>query len=158
MNCATQFVSLEHLRRKFPNAEKVLIESLGFGLTDLASPVIASQMSYHWTLISNSGKAVSFYGTYDQVFQQSFTFSDIVSGTCDGFTADFDDLSLQTEARIYFSDSCQKNSALPLEPSKLAWVQEERTWWIAAGLVVLGGVVYSLKDKKISINPNGLKF
>jgi hypothetical protein len=158
MNCATQFVSLETLKKKFPKADKVVIESLGFALTDVTSPTISSQSSYHWTFISNSSKPVSFYGTYEQLFQQSFSFQDIVAGSCDGFTSDFEDLSVQTQSRIYFSDSCQKSAAMPEGNSKFAWLKEERTWWIAAGLVVLGGVAYSMKDKKVVVNPNGLKF
>lgn len=155
--CSTQFVSLETLKRKFPKAEKVLIETLGFSLSDPANPAIASQMNYHWTFLSNTGKAVSFYGTYEQLFQQSFDFSDSVNGTCDGFTTEFDDLVLQTSGRIYFSEACQKN-LLQVETNSKSWIIEKRTWWIAAGLVIIGGLAYSLKDKDIAIKAPSLKF
>ncbi|KYG66123.1 hypothetical protein AZI86_03405 [Bdellovibrio bacteriovorus] len=156
-NCPTQYISLDILRKKFPKADKVLIETLGFSLADPANPVIAAQMRYHWTFLSNSGKAVTFYGTYEQLFQQSFTFADSVNGTCEGFTTDFDDLTVQSSSQVYFSDTCLKGSALP-EGSKTSWIKEDRTWWVAAGLVVLGGLAYSLKDKKVSITAPGLKF
>lgn len=156
-NCPTQFVSLENLRRRFPKAEKLMIESLGFALNDLASPSIAAQMSYHWTFVSNSGKAVSFFGTYDQVFQQSFAFDDLVNGTCEGFSADFNDIELQSQALIFFAESCQKKAATPHDQTP-AWYQNKKTWWASAGAVVLGGVIYSLKDKKVVVNAGGLKF
>lgn len=155
-NCSTQYISMDILRKKFPKAEKVMIESLGFSLNDPVNPTIASQANYHWTFLSNSGRAVSFFGTYEQLFQQSLAFSDIVNGGCEGFTTDFDDLTLQTAAKIYFSESCQRSPMSP-EGNKMAWVKQERTWWVAAGLVVLGGIAYSLKDKQVSINMPGLK-
>lgn len=156
-NCAVQVVSLEKIHRQFPKAEKVMIESLTFSLQEAVHPQIAAQTSYHWTLLTNTGHPVSFFGTYEQLLRQSLTFTDYIQGTCEGFNADFDEMKLQLQAMIFFSESCLKKAAAVTEHAS-RWYQKKSTWWTAAGILLLGGAVYTLKDKTVTFTGGSLKF
>ena len=151
--CETQVISIAPLQRRFPQAEKIMIETTVYSLTQEESVPLSPRTAYPWTLLSNSQNPVQFYGTYEQLVQQNLTFNDAVEGTCEGFTANTEEFNALSSAQVYFSESCQKVShSLPAEKS---WVEKNRPWIYTAGAVALGVLVYSMKDKKMVINTNG---
>nr|WP_295900188.1 hypothetical protein [uncultured Bdellovibrio sp.] len=151
--CPTQFTSLQKLAKKYPNLEKVFIESQGFSAEETVP--LSPKTAYQWTLVSNSQSPVSFFGTYEQLLNQQFAFEYLAEGTCDGFSTKDLDLELMNRGVIYFSNECTPR--IQSNEKKKSWVAEHKPWLYTAGALVLGGIIYSMKDKKMVINTSSLK-
>lgn len=151
--CPTQFTSLQKLAKKYLNLDKVFIESQGFTLEDTAP--LSPKTAYQWTLVSNSQTPVTFFGTFEQLLNQQFVFANFVDGGCEGFTTRDLDFELTNHGVLYFSDECVRR--IQSHEEKKSWVAEHKTWLYTAGAIVLGGIVYSMKDKKMVINTSSFK-
>lgn len=148
-SCPTAYVDFEKLRKNFPQVEEVLIESMGFSSQHPSHVPIAKDTPYQWRLLSNSYKLIYFYGTYDQLLQQVFRFQSLVEGSCDRFSLQTEEFSIQAPAEVFFSEQCHKISHTA--PSAAPWYKKKRTWIYSAGALALGILAYSLKDKKINV-------
>ncbi|WP_373998221.1 hypothetical protein [Bdellovibrio bacteriovorus] len=148
--CREEYVSLEKLAKKFPHHDTLLIESMSFSLNEKSMATLSPQTAYQWTLVSNSQTTIRFYGTYGQLLNQHFVTENWVEGNCENFTHRIEDMNALHRGTVFFNESCAPR--LLKDESKKSWVMEKKTWLYVAGAVVLGGIVYSLKDKDIVVN------
>lgn len=152
-NCPAQFTSLQKLFKKYPHLQKVQIETMAFGATDTVS--LAPNTPYQWTLLSDTQKPVSFFGTFEQLMNQQFSFENFVEGNCDSYSIRDLDFDLMTRGLVYFNNDCQVR--LQAGTSKEKWYENRKTWIYTAGALALGGLVYAMKDKKLMIDSSVFK-
>lgn len=145
--CSTQFTSLQALTAKFPQIEKVFIEAFSFNPQEMAP--LSPKTAYQWTLATNTGAPIHFFGTFEQLLNQHFIFEDYISGTCEEYSLNNMDFELTQQGLIFFSSNCLKRASNSNEKS---WVEKNKPWIYTAGALVLGGLIYSMKDKKLVIN------
>ncbi|HWU43777.1 MAG TPA: hypothetical protein VN132_10075 [Bdellovibrio sp.] len=150
--CGSRKVDLAVIHRQWPLAQVLMIENKRVNLEE-TSPQIPVNVSYHWTLLSNSQKVISFYGTYEQFLQQHFVSENLVDGTCEGFSSSIDDFEVSAKAIVFFSKDCTKALIEPDHKSSFAvWFEENKTWVYPVGAVLLGGAILSAQGKNIVID------
>jgi hypothetical protein len=150
-SCKRSNMNMSLLKRKWPEAEKILIESQSY-LTTETGPEIISGMKYHWTLLSNSSKSLSFYGTYDQLLAQGFNFDHIVNGSDTQYTSNIDDLEVNATGFVFFSKDCIKPINQPIVRNGLMeWASNNKGWLIPVSLIVVGAAALNLQNKKLII-------
>lgn len=150
-SCKRLNLNISLLKKKWPEADRLLIESQPYFINE-AGPEFISDMKYHWTLLSNSSKSISFYGTYDQLLLQNFKFENVVSGSSSDYSSNVDDLEINATGLIFFS----KESILPVtQPIKnegfLQWANNNRAWLIPVGLILVSAAALNSKNKKLVI-------
>ncbi|KHD89144.1 MAG: hypothetical protein OM95_04775 [Bdellovibrio sp. ArHS] len=148
--CSTEYISLAKLAKKYSFHKVVLIESVPVPLNEKSALELSPQTAYHWTLASNSHTPVRFYGTYNQLMNQHFVSEPAVEGSCGQFSHRLDDFDILHRASVFFDTSCMQR--LKQDEIKKSWVTEKKTWLYIAGAMALGGLVYSLKDKEVTVN------
>lgn len=146
--CSEKIISLETLQKHFPEVQALMIEG---AFISRAQPLKISQKeAYNWVLLSDAHSPIQFFGTYENLLQQRFEWLPVVSGSCDRFSINSSDVFLRISAKIYFSADCLREAQKSKE--ELSFEKESRkAIWITSA-IVLGAVVYSLKDKRISID------
>lgn len=152
-NCAAQYTSLQKLFKKYPQVARVQIETLALTAADSVS--LAPNTPYQWTLLSNAQKPVSFFGTFEQLMNQQFSFENFVEGDCGSHSIRDLDFDLTTRGLVYFNNECQARAQAGTEQEK--WYENRKTWIYTAGALVVGGLVYAMKDKKLMIDASALK-
>lgn len=156
--CKTEKADLKDLQRAFPWAEGIKLENRFIRLQSEGQIAVMSNTPYHFQILSNTHRSLNFYGTLEQLRQQSFQAEPLISGNCDEFTSSVDDFSLHETALVYFTESCIQPLKNPIQKSSAKrWVQEHKSWLYAGGAFVLGAVVYGMKNKKLVIDTSGLK-
>lgn len=145
-DCPVKNVSLVNLKKMYPWMHTLAIESQA-SLYGKELPIIETA-EYHFTVISNSHEAVSFYGTFAELLQHSANPKSLIDGDCHGFQTNIEDLGISLQSRIFFSASCLKAVHNPEENQK-NWMQRNKKWLIPAAAVLLGGGLYAMKDKKL---------
>jgi hypothetical protein len=149
--CHKKVLDLRTLKLAYPQAEYLLIETQKISLKDQTTIEIAANVSYFWTLLSNAHKPVTYYGTFDQLLLQNFSFDNLVDGSCEGFSASVNDFEVNQRGLIFFNKACLKKlDRTDNQSSFSAWVSDNRKWLYTAG-VILGGaaIAYTMKDKTI---------
>lgn len=144
-SCTGQTVTFQNLKRKYPQIENVLIEGRAFSIDETLS--LNSNTAYQWVLLSNTQKPIFFFGTYHQIIGQQFNLENLIEGTCDRYATSTLDFDLLLRSQIYFSQDCIKKSQK--EEPKESFIQSYKPWLYGAGLLILGGLAYSLKDKNL---------
>lgn len=152
-HCVKYFAVLAPLQNKYPQLERILIESMPFTLSETAP--LAENTPYNWTLLSNSQAPIHFFGTFQQLLSQQFIFENLAEGDCDKFSTHNFDFNLINRGRIFFSTACPPQ-ALASERGD-SWIQKNKPWLYGAGAVALGGLLYALKDKTIIFNTSSIK-
>lgn len=151
-SCERKSIDLSQLKQKYPFTESVVIESRNF--LPHETIVLTAKTKYQWNLLSNSKKPITFYGTFDEILEQNFAFENLIEGSCSAFTAMNFDLNLELNYKIYFSNSCivRKDTL-----SEISFYEKNKPWIATLGVLLLGGIVYSLKDKTLVFKTaNGL--
>ncbi len=147
-------MKLSSLKKQYPQLETVFVESFSFPLNENSQVTVSAQTPYQWTLLSNSVQPLVFFGTFEQLLNQQFVFENFVDGSCDGFSTRDLNMELMNRGIVFFSEECQRPAYVP---TKKSWASENRHWLYVAGAVVLGGVIYSMKDKKMIIDTSAFK-
>lgn len=146
--CSEKIIHLKALQKAFPEVQSLMIE--GFLINDERPFKVAQNQSYNWILLSDAHNPIQFFGTYENLLQQRFEWSPIITGSCDRFTIHSPDSLLRISAQVYFSSEClretQKSNA------EISFEKESRTAIWVTGAIVLGAIAYSLKDKRVSID------
>lgn len=150
--CPPISVDFKAIKAQWPFAKVLLIESASYPLTSSSFVHISKDASYNFSLYSDSHKAIEFKGTYSQFMQQHFVGEPLINGTCSGFSSNIDDFAIQSAGSVFFNSECIK----PLTESGKSrttseWMSDNKSWLIPVGIALLGGVAYSLKDKKLVI-------
>lgn len=146
--CPAQIVMLKHIAKLYPQVEKVFVESRLFDVEE-TSP-LSPKTAYQWTLVSNTHKPINFFGTFEQLINQRFTFENQIEGSCEAFSTAQLEMDLINRSAVYFSDTCVGRANTL--PEKKSWFAENKTWVYTAGAILLGGLAYSMKDKKLVID------
>lgn len=155
--CAVETVSLENLKKLNPWMKAVAVESQVIPLDENAHLKIVTDASYHFTLISDSHRAIDFYGTFAQLLQQTSQPQALVEGGCGGFQSQIEDISLSLMARVFFTPSCVQATNQADEETEKSWVQRNKKWLIPTAAILVGGGIYAMKDKKIIIDKPSFK-
>lgn len=156
-SCAVETVSLENLRKLNPWMTAIAVESQVVPLEENARLKVVTDAPYHFTLISDSHKAIDFYGTFAQLLQQTSQAQALVEGGCGGFQSQIDDISLSLQARVFFTPSCVQATNQADEETEKSWVQRNKKWLIPTAAILVGGGIYAMKDKKIIIDKPSFK-
>lgn len=156
-NCQYRIQPLSELHRKAPWADQLLVEGVSHALSAEGHIATGIDGRYHFTLLSNSHHKVHFYGTYQEMLQQDLSSKPLIEGTCEGFTTNTDDLALQMQARVYFSEGCVRALHEVASPQAPGWFERNKKWIFPAAAVVIGAGVYTLRDKRIVIDSTALR-
>ncbi|NUN04409.1 MAG: hypothetical protein HUU57_01490 [Bdellovibrio sp.] len=153
-SCASQVVSLKQIAKKFPTAEKVLVESLSFAWDD--NLALSPKTAYQWTLLSNAHTPVHFFGTFDQLINQHFAFENLIEGSCDGFSSNVQDFEAGNRGVVFFNDTCLRK--ITTASDKGSWIEENKPLLYTAGAIILGSlIVASAKGKRLDWSKTALK-
>ncbi|WP_374031207.1 hypothetical protein [Bdellovibrio bacteriovorus] len=155
--CRVESVSLENLKKLNPWMKALAVESQIIPLEENRHLRLVPEAAYHFTLISDSHTAVSFYGTFAQLLQQANHAQALVEGGCGGFQSQIDDISLSLQARVFFTPSCVQATNQADEETEKSWVQRNKKWLIPTAAILVGGGIYALKDKKVIIDKPSFK-
>jgi hypothetical protein len=152
-SCKKSKVDMGTLRRQWPRAQILLIESRHFLLDDFGAE-INSQSNYHWTLISNSNKAIVFYGTYEQFISQHFNFESLAAGTCQSHSSNITDLELSSRSLVFYNKNCLASPFVePIEKMNTAnWFSKNKNWLYPFGAILIGGAALQLQNKVLVFN------
>jgi hypothetical protein len=152
-SCKKSKVDMGTLRRQWPQAQILLIESNKY-LTEDSGAEINPQSNYHWTLISNSNKAIVFYGTYEQFISQRFNFESLAVGTCASHSSNIPDLELSSRSLVFYNKNCLASSFIePIEKFNTAnWFSKNKSWLYPVGAILIGGAALQLQNKVLVIN------
>ncbi|MDG0815456.1 hypothetical protein [Bdellovibrio svalbardensis] len=152
--CKTLKVDLPTIRRQWPQAQALLIESQLLYLNEQnLSPEVLPERSYHWTLLANSAQSISFYGTYDQFLQQRLVMENFIEGTCEGFSTRIDDFQLNSKALIFFSKDCTKRVHRPIQKTQFAnWMENNQKWVYPLSGLLVGGAIFAAQGKTLVID------
>lgn len=151
-SCLMVKVDLSLIHRQWPQVEALAIESKRFYLNESA-PSVNPQSFYHWTLLSNTQKAVSFYGTYSQLMQQSFATENLVEGSCQGFSSNIDDFEVSSKALIFFSKDCVQQVSRPQQPTSFrVWLENNKNWIYPVGALIIGGAIMATQGQTLIID------
>ncbi|WP_413558684.1 hypothetical protein [Bdellovibrio sp. HCB209] len=152
-NCGTTSLDFTAMKKQWPFAQGLLLESVAYSFTTSALVQISKDAVYSFTLYSDSHKAIEFKGTYSQFMQQHFVGEPLVDGSCSGFSSNIDDFTVQSSGAIFFKRDCIKAFQDAGKSRSLAeWAQDNKAWLIPVGILLVGGAAYGLKDKKIVID------
>ncbi|MNK96195.1 hypothetical protein D3C87_1164650 [compost metagenome] len=156
--CKTEKSQLSELQKYFPWAEGIQVENRFIRLQSQGQIAVALSVTYHFQILSNTHKAVHFFGTLAQLKQQSFQPETWISGNCDEFSTTVDDFTLQEQGAVFFFFFCVQSLKNPIRKSSVKrWAQENKSWLYAGGAFVLGAIVYGMKNKKLVIDTSGLQ-
>lgn len=147
-SCRWQNAVLASLQKRYPQIERIEIESFAFSPQETAP--LAERAPYQWTLLSNSHKALHFYGTFEQLLNQHFNFEEFVSGTCDNYSVGNLDFELQQTGNIFFSKDCVQKAQTPIKEN--SWMPSKKTILISAGVLGAIGLISIAKDKTLVID------
>lgn len=156
-DCQSHTENLSELHRKAPWAEQLMVEGLAHSISAEGHFFLQPEGRYHFTLLSNSHDKFQFYGTYQELLQQEFTSRPLTDGVCEGFATNTDDLTLQMQASVYFSDGCVKVLHETAPPQTPGWFERNKLWIYPAAALVMGAGVFALKDKKVVIDSPALR-
>lgn len=146
--CNEKVISLKALQRNFPEVHSLMLE--GILMNDEKPLKISQTQSYNWILLSESYSPIQFFGTYENLLQQRFEWSPVVTGNCDRFSVNSSDSLLRISAKVYFSSDCLRDTQK--SNAEISFEKESRTAIWVTGALVLGAIAYSLKDKRVSID------
>ncbi|XGC80345.1 hypothetical protein ACES2L_13515 [Bdellovibrio bacteriovorus] len=153
-SCDLSTLTLLHLQKRFPHLERLVIESFAFDPQD--NVILATNSPYQWTLLSNSHKAIRFYGTYAQLQNQHFVFEALAQGSCAEPALPNDlDFEIMETSSVFFTKECLVKTSSKDKRSNSFFTK--KTWLYAAGIAVFSGIVYSMKDKTLVIDASALK-
>lgn len=145
--CPGVAVDLEAVKQRFPQAETIFLESEE--VKPAHSLRILPDQNYNWTLSSNSYHSVRYYGTQAELLNQTFAFEPLVAGSCQAPNFHIETNSLGT-VQAFFSTDCIGLSTEEWESSRApSWISENKNWLIPTGLLLAGGIAFSLKDKAL---------
>lgn len=151
--CPAVTVDFKAIKAQWPFAKGVMIESAAYPVTTAPLQYLSKDAIYNFSLYSDSHKIVEFKGTYWQFMQQHFVGEPLINGTCSGFSSNIDDFTLQSAGSVFFQTDCIKPvSESGKSRSMKEWMSDNKSWLVPVGIALLGGVAYSLKDKKIVID------
>ncbi len=152
--CKTTAIDFTSIRRQWPMAQALLIESKLISLEDTnAAAMIIPTGIYHWTLLSNSAQSISFYGTYEHFLQQRLVMENWVDGTCEGFSAKVDDFQIVSNALVFFSKDCTKRLHRPVQKTSFAeWIDQNKKWVYPLGGLLIGGAIFTAAGKTLVID------
>lgn len=155
-SCTLQKVDIQEVKRQWPQADLLMIESVTIDLADPKTVSVDSRASYQWTLLSNAYKKISFYGTYQQFQQQHFFADPFIEGTCEGFASNIDDFDTNNRALVFFSKECSKKAFNPpaQKTSFAQWVDDHKVLVYSLGAVLAGGAVVAMQGKTLVIDKN----
>ncbi|UOF00960.1 hypothetical protein [Bdellovibrio reynosensis] len=152
--CVYDTVSASLLHKRFPQIEKIAIEGLVFDFQD--NLVLGSNNPYQWTLLSNSHKAVRFYGTFSQLLNQHFVFESLAEGSCEQHSLPTDlDFEIMETSTVFFAKDCLVKTSLANKKSSSLIAKKSLLY--VTGIAVLTGIIYSMKDKTVVIDAPALK-
>ncbi|QDK39034.1 hypothetical protein [Bdellovibrio sp. NC01] len=155
-SCQLQKVDIQQVKRQWPQADLLMIESITIDLAEPKTVSVDSRASYHWTLLSSAYKKISFYGTYQQFQQQHFFSDPFIEGACDGFSSNIDDFDTNNRALVFFSKECTKKAYTPpvQKTSFAQWVDDHKVLVYSLGAVLAGGAVVAMQGKTLVIDKN----
>ncbi|MGZ3775513.1 MAG: hypothetical protein ACXVCY_16455 [Pseudobdellovibrionaceae bacterium] len=154
--CSNQSATLLLLKKYYPQLRRILIETIPFSTENKETLLIATQTTYHWTLLSNSHAPIHFFGTFQQLLNQQFQFEPLINGSCDEFSHQNLDFEVVNEGVVFFSDICQKRIK-PIDEKK-SWISENKNFLFIAGGILATGLIYNYaKGKKFIIDTTALK-
>lgn len=158
VSCKTTKVDLLTIRRQWPQAQALMIESRIIYLDNQndssnPSPEILPSVPYHWTLLSNSAQSISFYGTYEQLLQQRLVMENLIEGTCGEFSSRVDDFQVASKALVFFSKDCTKRLYRPIQKTSFAeWIDNNKKWVYPVGGLLIGGALWAAQGKTLIID------
>ena len=156
--CLVQKMTAKELQKRFPWADAMLIEGRAFKLQGSGNLELNGSSAYHFQIVSNTHKTLMFYGSLSQLLQQIFSPDTWVSGVCDEFSVNVDEFSLRKQGLAFFNPECVPELRAPRQKTSMSkWMESNRHWVYAAGALVVGGLVYSMKNKTVVVDTSGFK-
>ena len=69
-----------------------------------------------------------------------------------------DEFSLREQGLAFFNPECLPELRAPRQKTSMSkWMESNRHWVYAAGALVVGGLVYSMKNKTVVVDTSGFK-
>lgn len=141
----------------FPKS-RIFIDGIEYQDTDEVYSLL--RLKHQILIVSDHHKEILAWLSIDELFARKDSTETLVQGQCQNFSTSKNiDLSIQDRVFVYFAENCVKNEATlhDLQTSK-SWYQENKSWVLPVGIVVLGGLLYSLKDQEVQIELPGFSF
>lgn len=156
MGCRLETVSTELLKARYPQMDSLIVESFApFSLGQKLSLVAGAK--YHFTLTANSQQPVHFYGTFQQLQEQTLPTKNLLNGTCELPSIQVPDFALMNEGVLYYSKDCQRLSKdLPVASTE-GWWQRNKRWVYPTAAIIFAAGLYALKDKTLVIDTSSIK-
>nr|BFD64208.1 hypothetical protein BdHM001_28890 [Bdellovibrio sp. HM001] len=157
--CPLEQVDLKELRIRNSWADTLMVESVVYPLEDNRRLLLISSARYHFTLLSNTHKPVSFYGTYAELRAQHLTSTGLVSGTCESFQADIENMTVLNQGSVFWGPQCLRRlpEGQDSDLSERSWIQRNKAWLYPTAALLIGGGIYAMKDKKLVIDTSSFK-
>ncbi|MFS4459526.1 hypothetical protein [Bdellovibrio sp. HCB2-146] len=156
--CLIQKMASKELQKRFPWADALVIEGRSFKLQGSSNLELNGPSIYHFQIVSNTHKTLTFYGSLSQLLQQSFSPDTWVSGVCDEFSVNVEEFSIREQGLAFFNSECLAELRNPRQKASMAkWMENNRHWVYAAGALVVGGLVYSMRNKTVVVDTSGFK-
>lgn len=157
--CPLEQIHLKELHLRNSWADTLLVENIAYSMEDGGRILLITSARYHFTLLSNTHKPVSFYGTYAELLTQHLKSETLVSGTCEGFQADIDNMSVLNQGSVFWNSQCVRRlqEGQDDDMSGRSWVQRNKTWLYPTAALLIGGGIYAMKDKKLVIDTSSFK-
>lgn len=154
-SCPSEVVSLKQIANKFPTVEKILVESQRFSLDD--NLALSPKTAYQWTLLSNAYVPVHFFGTFEQLMNQHFSFENLIEGSCEGFSSSVQDFETSNRGVVFFNENCLRKIAKASD--KGSWVEDNKPLLYTAGAIIVGSLIVAsaAKGKRIDWSKVSLK-
>jgi hypothetical protein len=135
------------------------------------SSALLPQGNHQWALISNAFLPILYWGSWRNFISQIFSpgyLEPLAEGECESARILSNNYQVQTQGRIFSRTKCFEASpktaqrALPVGThlAELPQVKPDRNQnniWLIAGITLAAGLIYSLRDKSVSLRWPGLK-
>jgi hypothetical protein len=134
----------------------VQIDGVLFSADQLPKRLVSG--SYRWKIFSNTFVDREFVGTAKEFGSTALTSTALtptrwVQGSCGKASLVTADFSIQSQAKIFFSNACVEPALKPVQTFS-TWTEEHKTLLWGLGILAVGLTAYQLRDKNIVFTMN----
>ncbi|MNJ99853.1 hypothetical protein D3C87_176340 [compost metagenome] len=146
-SCQWMSLSLEDLRRQWPEAHLVVIETK---VVELQGQLLLPRSEkLHWLLISDTRKEIHFWGSFEELKRQHLHSDYLVEGSCGQFSTSTDSISLLSSGFVFFSADCVAKFS-PETQERKPWLERNKSWVLPLSIIAVGAAAASqLQGKKL---------